>query len=133
MTSPATIVRTILTTALSSPLMYEGISPPPIPRTITLSSRPYVTIQMIAGIDEQSLSGDSDLQQAIIQINSSHPDQDTANTLRDLIKDILFPYSGTVLTRPVQGFTHVVDNDLYLEQTRLWQCSTRFKIAIEKP
>lgn len=88
---------------------------------------------MIAGIDEQSLSGDSDLQQAIIQINSSHPDQDTANTLRDLIKDILFPYSGTVLTRPVQGFTHVVDNDLYLEQTRLWQCSTRFKIAIEKP
>lgn len=133
MNSAVAVVVSIISTALSSPRTYESIGPPPIPRTPLLTTYPAVTVQMIVGVDEQSLEGDSDLQQVIIQVNSSHPVQDKANTLRDQIKEVLFSYSGTVLGRVVQGFTHVVDNDLYLDQTKIWQCATRFKASIEKP
>lgn len=132
MSSAVAIVGLIIRSGLVSPLQYESVGPPPIHRSPAITSKPVVTVQMFATTDEQSLEGDSGLQQAYVQINSSHPSQDTADILRESIKDILLSYTGTVLGRVVQGFTHVVDNDLYLEQTKLWQCATRFKAAIEK-
>ena len=108
-----------------------GISPTPLP---IKAAYPYVTVQKIGGVELESLGGRSGFYPSMMQVNCFDIDYDSADLMREAIKDALMPiggpsYSGPAGTLTIAGINHQNDAEIYDAEREVHQCVTRLQVV----
>jgi hypothetical protein len=108
----------------------NGYSVPPLQAVPDDNHLPWITIQMVAGSELESLGGLSGLTLTTMQINVWSVAYDEAIRIRDLVVDALKDFSGPVASSPlsIDRITNIRYRELYDETVNLYQGILRVDI-----